>query len=233
MTRTQKRGGFLSDPAGRFVNRDAEIRELRAAAAAITPSMPPSEMKPLAKTFFELMLHSNYAIRNRPFRQLLQAKIDETRTLFPDLNDLITEVQMYKDSIPPSQIMGGKCKTKKYGGFETDESGKFARATTEINILRDALRAVESAPTDIEKAEKAKVVLELLLFSRVAIRNRRFRATVRQKLEQFWDVPEMFEDRRLITQVMEYLNSIPESEIVGGKKRRSTRKTRKMPRHRK
>ncbi len=113
---------------------------------------------------------------------------------------------------------------KYLGGFETDDSGKFMRQRTEINTLRDALRAVESAPTKPEKAEKAKEMLELLLFSKFAIRNRRFRDTVRHKLEQFWDEPEMFEHRRLVGQVMEYLDSIPESEITGGKRRKRTRK---------
>ena len=121
-------------------------------------------------------------------------------------------------------------RTRKRGGFETDESGKFARQTTEINNIRDALRGVDSAPTKPEKIEKAKVLLEILLFSKVAIRNRRFRDIVRHKLEQFWDEPDMLDHRRLIGQVYTYLDSIPESEIVGGKKRRSTRKTR---RHRK
>ncbi len=109
-------------------------------------------------------------------------------------------------------------RTRKRGGFETDESGKFARQTTEINNIRDALRAVDSAPTNPEKIVKAKELLEILLFSKVAIRNRRFRDTVRHKLEQFWDEPDMFEHRRLIGQVMEYLNSIPESQITGGKR---------------
>lgn len=111
--KTIKNGGFESDPAGRFIHRDSEIRELSALARAMPDGMPLDEKKPLAKRFFELMLHSNYAIRNRLVRSLLQAKIDEARRLFPDLNDLVTEVQMYKDSIPASQIAGVKRKTKK------------------------------------------------------------------------------------------------------------------------
>lgn len=113
MKYTRKKGGFESDPAGRFIHRDSEIRELSALANAITPGMPLEEKKVLARRFFELFLHSNHAIRNRRVRALLQEKIDEARAIFPDLNDLVTEVQMYKDSIPASQIAGVKRKTKK------------------------------------------------------------------------------------------------------------------------
>jgi len=113
MRNTRKQGGFESDPAGRFIHRDSEIRELSALARAITPDMPLDEKRVLAKRFFELFLHSNHAIRNHRVRALLQEKIDEARAIFPDLNDLVTEVQMYKDSIPASQIAGVKRKLKK------------------------------------------------------------------------------------------------------------------------
>ena len=124
------------------------------------------------------------------------------------------------------------------GGFETDDSGKFLRKTTEIAAIRNAMNAVESAPTRPEKAEKAKELLELLLFSKSAIRRRSFREVARQKLEYFWDVPEMYEHRRLISQVIEYINSIPESEIVGGKliktrKRKQTKRIKRRKTYRK
>ena len=114
-------------------------------------------------------------------------------------------------------------RTRKRGGYISDEHGRYANRATEIARFREAIRRVDEAVGEAEKAAATVEFLQVALSSNVAIRRRAFRDVLRSKLEAMWDRPSMLEHRRLISQVSAYLDSIPESEIVGGK-RTHTRK---------
>jgi len=119
-------------------------------------------------------------------------------------------------------------RTRKRGGYVSDEHGRYANRETEVARLREALRRVDEASGEAEKAAASVEFLEIVLRSNVAIKRRGFRDVLQSKLEGMWDRPSMLEHRRLIGDVYTYLDSIPESEIVGGGKRKI--RTRKVHR---
>ena len=119
-------------------------------------------------------------------------------------------------------------RTRKRGGYVSDEHGRYVNRETEAARLREAIGKVERAVGEAEKAAATVDFLKVVLRSNVAVKRRGFRDVLQSKLEGMWDRPSMLEHRRLISQVSAYLDSIPVSEIVGGGKRKI--RTRKVHR---
>ena len=118
---------------------------------------------------------------------------------------------------------------KKRGGYEAAEDGKFANYNTEMDRSRRVLRALRSAVTEEEKVAAFKQLMEFTLTSAFEVRTDRTRRAILQKINEARSIPMYAPLIPLMDEAVAYIESIPESDIVGGKRRKTkkSRKTRK------
>jgi hypothetical protein len=122
--------------------------------------------------------------------------------------------------------------TRKRGGYDSDEHGRYAIRETELARVREALQQIEDAREPDEKLEAYRIYLQVILRSNVVVKNRGYRAVLRTKLADFQRALTLSELYPLVDRVEAYLDSIPESELegeeppppLGGKRKTRTRK---------
>lgn len=232
MRRTRKRGGYASDEHGRYANRETEVARIREALRKVEEASGEAEKVAASVEFLEIVLHSNVAIRNRQFRDVLRSKLELMwdRPSMLDHRRLIGDVYAYLDSIPESEIVGGKRrKTRKRGGYTSDQHGRYANTETEIERVNEVsgalVRATVDGGTEAQKIEAFRRYLQVILRTNFLVKHRGFRSVLRSKLEEIRGAQYLSELRPLVDEVEAYLDSIPESDLVGGK--RHTRKNKR------
>ena len=228
MRRTRKRGGYVSDEHGRYVNRETEVARLREAMGKVERAVGEAEKAAASVDFLQVVLSSNVAVKRRGFRDVLQSKLEDMwdRPSMLEHRRLISQVSAYLDSIPVSEIVGGgNRKTQKRGGYIADEEGRYADSRTELDRLNEYFRRISQARGDAARKTEIESLLNIILRLKHYVRQQRFRNTIGPMLATWRTKPYLSELRPLIQQVDDYLASIPAGEITaGGKRKIRTRK---------
>jgi len=224
MRYTRKRGGDLTE-----IQREAQ--EVNQHIQLWKTAGTHAEKVERARALFQYLLQTRLVIKDPRFRSALQVQVNRAWDFDDSLHPLLHQVQAHLDANP----IGGKRKrkmTRKRGGYDSDEHGRYAIRETELARVREALQQIEDAREPDEKLEAYRIYLQVILRSNVVVKNRGYRAVLRTKLADFRRALTLSELYPLVDRVEAYLDSIPESELegeeppppLGGKRKTRTRK---------